>query len=128
MLSIIHIVQLILFALMMSTGQFLFKKTAISIETINSPIPVSFGLIDGLFRALHVPWFYMAIFLYSLATLFWLYILQKVPLSIAYPFTATTMIWVPLIANIFFGERLTYSYWMGIILIVSGIAIIGSKA
>ena len=75
MLSIIHIVQLILFALMMSTGQFLFKKTAISIETINSPIPVSFGLIDGLFRALHVPWFYMAIFLYSLATLFWLYIL-----------------------------------------------------
>ena len=128
MLSIIHIVQLILFALMMSTGQFLFKKTAISIETINSPIPVSFGLIDGLFRALHVPWFYMAIFLYSLATLFWLYILQKVPLSIAYPFTATTMIWVPLIAYIFFGERLTYSYWMGIILIVSGIAIIGSKA
>ena len=128
MLSIIHIVQLILFALMMSTGQFLFKKTAISIETINSPIPVSFGLIDGLFRALHVPWFYMAIFLYSLATLFWLYILQKVPLSIAYPFTATTMIWVPLIANIFFGERLTYSYWMGILLIVSGIAIIGSKA
>ncbi len=128
MLSIIHIVQLILFALMMSTGQFLFKKTAISIETINSPIPVSFGLIDGLFKALHVPWFYMAIFLYSLATLFWLYILQKVPLSIAYPFTATTMIWVPLIANIFFAERLTYSYWMGIILIVSGIAIIGSKA
>ena len=104
------------------------KKTAISIETINSPIPVSFGLIDGLFKALHVPWFYMAIFLYSLATLFWLYILQKVPLSIAYPFTATTMIWVPLIANIFFAERLTYSYWMGIILIVSGIAIIGSKA
>ena len=128
MLSIIHIVQLILFALMMSTGQFLFKKTAISIETINSPIPVSFGLIDVLFKALHVPWFYMAIFLYSLATLFWLYILQKVPLSIAYPFTATTMIWVPLIANIFFAERLTYSYWMGIILIVSGIAIIGSKA
>ena len=128
MLSIIHIVQLILFALMMTTGQFLFKKTAISIETINSPIPVSFGLIDGHFRALHVPWFYMAIFLYYLATLFWLYILQKVPLSIAYPFTATTMIWVPLIANIFFAERLTYSYWMGIILIVSGIAIIGSKA
>ena len=71
---------------------------------------------------------YMAIFLYSLATLFWLHILQKIPLSIAYPFTATTMIWVPLIAYIFFGERLTYSYWMGIILIVSGIAIIGSKA
>jgi len=121
-------VQLVLFALMMSTGQFLFKKTAISIETIQNTAFESFSLIDGLLRALQVPWFYLAIFLYSFATLFWLHLLQKIPLSIAYPFTATTMIWVPLIANLFFGEKLSYSYWMGIILIISGIAIIGSKA
>jgi len=44
----------------------------------------------------------------------------------AYPFTATTVIFVPLMANLLFEEKLTYSYWVGAILIISGIAIIGS--
>ena len=29
--------------------------------------------------------------------------------------------------SLFFEEKLTYSYWMGAILIISGIAIIGSE-
>jgi len=111
----------------MSTGQFLFKKTAISLNDLNVSHSASLNLFDNLSRLIQVPWFYIAIILYAFATLFWLYILQRIPLSVAYPFTATTMIWVPLMANLFFEEKLTYSYWMGAILIISGIAIISSE-
>ena len=127
MFQMTQMIQLIIFALLMSTGQFLFKKTAISLSALSSPYSGSYNIFDTIFRLMQVPWFYIAIFLYAFATLFWLYILQRIPLSIAYPFTATTMIWVPLMANLFFEEKLTYSYWMGAILIISGIAIIGSE-
>ena len=128
MLQMTQIVQLILFALIMSTGQFLFKKTAISLSAMNDSYPGFFNFFDTIARLIQIPWFYIAIFLYAFATLFWLYILQRIPLSIAYPFTASTMIWVPLIANLFFHEKLTFSYWMGAILIIAGIAIIGSES
>ena len=128
MLPTIQMIHLVLYALIMSTGQFLFKKTAISLNNMNNLAPEPLNLFDGLSRVIHVPWFYCAIFLYAFATFFWLYLLQRIPLSLAYPFTATTMIWIPLIAYLFFGEKLTYSYWMGVILIISGIAIIGSEA
>lgn len=127
MIQMTQMVQLVLFALIMSTGQFLFKKTAISLNNVNSNYQDSYSFLDTILRLTQIPWFYFAIFLYAFATLFWLYILQRVPLSIAYPFTATTMIWVPLMASLFFEEKLTYSYWMGAILIISGIAIIGSE-
>ena len=127
MLQMTQMDQLIIFALIMSTGQFLFKKTAISLNDLNVSHSTSLNLFDNISRLIQVPWFYIAIILYAFATLFWLYILQRIPLSVAYPFTATTMIWVPLMANLFFEEKLSYSYWMGAILIISGIAIISSE-
>ena len=66
----------------------------------------------------------MALFTYGIATLFWLYILQRIPLTLAYPFSALAMIIVPILAIFLFGEKLNWSYWIGIIFIFIGITII----
>ena len=108
----------------MSSGQMLFKKTAISIAAYSKNIGEAAGIVDSVIRALQIPWFYCALLVYGLATVLWLYILQRIPLSIAYPFSALAMLIVPIFSFLIFKERLSYSYFMGSILIVSGIAII----
>lgn len=122
-MSYIQVLQLISFAFLMSGGQVLFKKTALSISAgLNNEN--SLGLIEGILKAATIPWLYMALFTYGIATLFWLYILQRIPLTLAYPFSALAMIIVPILAIFLFGEKLNWSYWIGIIFIFIGITII----
>ena len=123
MLTYIQILQLVSFTFLMSLGQILFKKTALSIS-LSMGSNSSLGLIEGIIKALSVPWLYMALCVYALATVFWLYILQRIPLSLAYPFSAFAMVIVPIVAVLIFGERLTWSYWVGVLFIFIGIFII----
>ena len=123
MLTYIQILQLVSFTFLMSLGQILFKKTALSIS-LSMGSNSSLGLIEGIIKALSVPWLYMALCVYALATVFWLYLLQRIPLSLAYPFSAFAMVIVPIVAVLIFGERLTWSYWVGVLFIIIGIFII----
>jgi len=106
----------------MSLGQILFKKTALTISAVNNE--KALGLFDGITKALTIPWLYSALLVYAFATMFWLYILQRIPLSLAYPFTALALIIVPIFASLIFSEQLTWSYWIGIIFVITGLVII----
>jgi len=123
LLTYIQILQLLSFTFLMSLGQIFFKKTALSIS-LSMGSNNSLGLIDGLIKALSVPWLYIALCVYALATVFWLYLLQRIPLSLAYPFSAFAMVIVPIAAVLIFGERLNWSYWVGASFIIIGIIII----
>ena len=124
MLSYLQILQLISFSLLMSCGQILFKKTALSLAGERDP-NIVYGVVEGFIRALSNPWLYLALIVYASATLFWLYILQRIPLPQAYPFTALAMVIVPILAMYLFGERVNFSYWIGLVLILAGIIVIG---
>ena len=106
--------------MLMSVGQILFKKTALSISSNEA-----LSLFDGVIKALSMPWLYLALCVYGIATIFWLYLLQRIPLSLAYPFTALAMVIVPILAMYLFGERVNFSYWIGLVLILAGIIVIG---
>jgi len=108
----------------MSLGQVLFKKTALTLSLTMASQENPLGLIEGIIKALSVPWLYMALCIYAMATVCWLYILQRVPLSLAYPFSALAMVIVPIIAIYLFGEKLNWSYWIGVFFIFTGIIII----
>ena len=121
MVNMIQVLQLIGFTFVMSIGQLLFKKTALTISKNSTDTA---GLIEGILRAIQIPWLYCALLTYAFATILWLYILQRIPLSIAYPFSAIAMILVPLLSTYFFSEKLNFSYFIGSFLIISGITII----
>ena len=121
MINIIQVIQLIGFTFIMSMGQLLFKKTAL---TISENTTNTAGLIEGVSRAIQTPWLYLALTTYALATVLWLYILQRIPLTIAYPFSALAMLLVSLLSIYFFSEKLTLSYFLGAFLIILGITII----
>ena len=107
----------------MCTGQVLFKKTSLILA--GSEIKFSIlNLAEYILNLLKIPYFCLAILVYSSATLFWLFILQKIPLSLAYPFTALAMVIIPVISIFIFEEKVSINYWFGASLIVLGILVI----
>lgn len=64
---------------------------------------------------------------YVLGTVLWLIALSRMPLSRVYPFTILTFVIVYLAAITLLGERLTASLVTGLVLVLSGLAIIATS-
>jgi drug/metabolite transporter (DMT)-like permease len=101
---------------LLAAGQTLFKVAALKLKGAGE------ASADMLALAL-IPSFWLALVLYGLGTLLWIYILQTVPLSRAYPFMALAFVMVPLLAVAFFAERLNLTYVIGALLIVAGVVV-----
>jgi len=96
-------------------GQLLFKKVSININQGNEWISYS---ILGTFS--------LAIIIYGLATLFWIYILRSVPLGQAYSFMALSFIFVAIGSYWFFNERISFQILIGLSLIIIGLFLIAN--
>ena len=110
----------------MCMGQILFKKTAIKLSEDDHKFSNDF--LNLLFSVIQIPYFFLALIIYAIATFYWLYILQKIPLSLAYPFTALAMVIIPIASYYLSKEEITIYYWIGAFFIVLGIVIISLKA
>jgi drug/metabolite transporter (DMT)-like permease len=113
-MSVLDFLGILTFVAIMAGGQVLFK--------LSSKV-FSIGGASALATA---PIFYAALFLYASSVLLWITILSRVPLSIAYPFTALAIIIVPLLSAWIFGDALTSKYWLGTGFIFVGALIIGT--
>jgi len=97
----------------LAAGQLLFKLSARTLQAATGPA--------DLLRLLTEPAFLLALVVYGGTTLLWVWILRKVPLTVAYPFVALSFVLVPLAGWALLGERVAWNYWAGIALIVAGI-------
>lgn len=70
-------------------------------------------------------WILMAIPLYIGGFILWLIVLSKFNLSFAYPFLALSFVMVPLLSSYIFGEHIPIMMWLGILVVFTGIVIIG---
>lgn len=67
----------------------------------------------------------LGIILFVVGALFYVYALSMERLSILYPTTSLTYIWVALISLKFLGEKMNKHKWFGIFLIILGIIMVG---
>ena len=111
-----HILHLLLFSILLSTGQIMFKFVANTTPTL--------GNFTNFISLAGNPWFYGAMFCYGSSTLLWIYLLQKLPLSYAYPFVAIGFVLIPIFSFFIFNEVLKFQYFVGVIFIILGILII----
>ena len=113
----LHILGLCLFGFLLAVGQVLFKLAGREVVLVRQ-----WSDIAGLFAT---PWLWVALVVYGGATLLWIVLLQRVPLSRAYPFAALGFVLVPAASAWLFGERITLPYVLGAALVVVGILVIG---
>jgi drug/metabolite transporter (DMT)-like permease len=106
---------LVFFTLVLTSGQVFFKLAA--------PAFIGKPLALGVLELARTPAFYAGITLYGAATLLWVWILSRVPLSQAYPWVAIATVAVPLLASQMFDERVNASYWLGVAFVVLGVVL-----
>jgi drug/metabolite transporter (DMT)-like permease len=69
------------------------------------------------------PWAAFGILLYAISALFWLVVLSRTSLSVAYPMVAAGYVVVVLYSKFVFNENVKAIAWVGLVLIVIGVAI-----
>ena len=93
-----------------SIGQILFKQAA-----------NGFNRTGSIFDPVSLSYLMLALVLYAITTLGWVYILRHLSLIRAYPFMALAFVIVPLLAFLFLGESVSTGYLLGVFLIAVGI-------
>jgi undecaprenyl phosphate-alpha-L-ara4N flippase subunit ArnE len=112
MIGIQQLLFILLTVVMLAAGQILFKVASVKLE-------MSFkGLFTGLFLN---PTLILALVIYGLATVFWLFVLKSMPLRLAYPFAALGFFIVPLLAFFFLNEPLRWTTFAGASIIMLGV-------
>jgi drug/metabolite transporter (DMT)-like permease len=103
-------ISIALSVLLICTGQLLFKVSGAYLATGASPFTLKFLVTFG-----------VALGIYGVATVLWIFVLKSVPLTRAYPFMALSFLIVPLASIVLFAESVRPLYFAGITLIVAGI-------
>jgi undecaprenyl phosphate-alpha-L-ara4N flippase subunit ArnE len=105
----------LLFSLSVPAGQILLKFAAVDVKARLSVSWLSAGFSV---------WLAAAVLLYFASMILWLWLLNHMPLSSAYPFALLGAALVPAAAHVFIGEPLSPSFLAGLALVIGGIAII----
>lgn len=74
------------------------------------------------------PWFMAGLAAYGVSVLTWLFVLKRVPLSVAAPFVALVYVLVPLASRVLFSEGITPRMWLGMVLVVAGVTLVAEGA
>lgn len=77
-------------------------------------------------RRLMLRWLIASVLLLAGGMLVWLMVLQRLPVSLAYPMLSINFILVALAGHFIWREQLTWNQWLGTVLIMVGVAMIGS--
>jgi drug/metabolite transporter (DMT)-like permease len=83
--------------------------------------------LNNAMQVLTSPWIVSGVFLYGLATLLWLAVLSRLPLSTAYPLQSLAYVFALLLAWLLFGEAVPPNRWIGTGIILAGVFVIGMK-
>jgi drug/metabolite transporter (DMT)-like permease len=112
--------QLIVVVAMLTVGQLLFRKAAVAAPPLTT--------LKGFFALGTSPLFFLALVIYGLTTLLWATVLQQIPLSRAYAFTALSFVFVPAAAVLVYGEKMTLQLAIGFCMVIAGLFLIGARS
>lgn len=111
--------------LLSTTGELLFK---IGMNRIGGFEFSSQGMRAVLPSILRNPFIWLGFLGFGLGAVFWLAVLSRVPLSLAYPILALSYFVVVVEAWLFLHERVTWKRMAGVAVIVVGVIVVGLSA
>jgi multidrug transporter EmrE-like cation transporter len=104
-------------------GQITLKSAMDQIGRIGSAEVAAAG--DTILRAAKEPRLWLGLTLFGISSIFWLVVLSRVPLSVAYPFVGISYVVIVLMARFVLAENVPALRWVGVLVVAAGITIIG---
>lgn len=112
-MKLFHIFFAVLTVVCLSVGQILFKQASGEMIWSVAQFYKNFFNIKLI----------LAMFVYAIATLMWLFVLKNMPLNTAYSFIGIGFFIVPILSYLFLAEPLRWNIFIGAFLIVAGIVV-----
>ena len=102
-------------------GQVLLKSGMNKLTSIlNSGTPI----LDVALQFVRTPPIVIGFLCYGFGAIFWLAVLARLDLSLAYPLLALMYVLIPLSARVFLNEEISQGRWVGIIIVIIGVAVL----
>lgn len=73
-------------------------------------------------------WLLIIIGCLGLGAVFWLLVLQRLPVGIAYPMLSINYVLVMLASRYWFKESVSVRQWLGVVLVILGVSLLGGYA
>jgi len=121
--TVISVALLVVSVVFATAGQLTLKAAMDSIGRIGTAQVTDFGQTIG--RAIREPKLWIGLALFGFSALFWLVVLSRVNLSIAYPVVGFSYIVVVAMSRWLFHEHVPALRWVGVAIIAIGIALVG---
>lgn len=121
--TVISIAILIVSVAFATAGQLTLKAAMESIGRIGTA-QVS-DATQTVSRAVKEPLLWIGLLLFGVSALFWLVVLSRVDLSLAYPFVGLSYVVIVALARFIFHEQVPALRWIGVTIIAVGIVLIG---
>lgn len=86
------------------------------------------GHFDNILAALKRKEITAGIIIYTIEYVVWIGFISTTPLSIAYPLSSVTIVLILLASTFFLGERVSKNRWLGGMLIIAGMCLVGGQA
>lgn len=117
-MNIVNAGLILLNTILLVSGQFLWK---IGLARKVNPFESIRSIIELMFS----PFVLGGLFIYGIATVLWMYILNKVDISIAYPMQSIVYVFAIIGGYYFFHESITPLKILGCLVILIGVGMIG---
>jgi undecaprenyl phosphate-alpha-L-ara4N flippase subunit ArnE len=106
-----------------TAGHFMLKAAMDRVGRIGTAQVNALG--DTLTRAAKEPRLWIGLFFFGVSAIFWLVVLSRVSLSIAYPFAGLSYVVIVLLDRFVMNEPIPPMRWVGVAAIAIGIALVG---
>ena len=104
-------------------GQLCIKAAMLKIGPVAFSTPAE--IINSGWQVMRQPLIWVALPLYGIGFIIWAVVLSRLQLSFAYPLLAIGYLVNPLAAMVFFDEQIPPMRWIGIVVIMVGIVLVG---
>ena len=121
--AVISVALLLVSVVFAIAGQLMLKTAMREIGRIGSAQVSAAG--QTVTRAIHEPRLWVGMVLFGVSALFWLVVLSRIPLSVAYPFVGISYILIVAFSRVLLHEEVPLLRWIGVIVVGIGIAIVG---
>ena len=118
------------FALLMNATANLLMKVGAkdAMRSIKGGDLLSQGVVTAVLRVAGSPLLMLGIVLFAANVLAYIYALQRIPISVAYPIMVSTgFLIIVAVSGVLLGERLNMLQWIGSLLILLGVVLVASQ-
>ncbi|MBU9673421.1 EamA family transporter [Planococcus sp. CP5-4] len=115
---LVNYLLILLNTMILVSGQFLWKFGMTGKDD-------SFSSVGAIIKLMLSPYIVTGLTMYGFATVLWLFILTRVPLSVAYPIQSLAYVFAVFGAYFIFNEPLSMMKILGVLMIMIGVSFIG---